>query len=129
MFYKNKNMKKDGHLHKCIDCQRIVQIKYRNTNILRIREYDRERSKDKKRILKQTLLCKKYRKQNKLKYKAHTLVKSALRNGSLKKLNCEVCNSEISQAHHDDYTKPLNVRWLCSLHHHEVHKKMRDNLK
>lgn len=25
-------------------------------------------------------------------------------------------------AHHDDYSKPFNVRWLCPQHHREWHK-------
>lgn len=34
---------------------------------------------------------------------------------------CEVCGSEIVDAHHDDYSKPLDVRWLCPLHHRRLH--------
>jgi len=34
---------------------------------------------------------------------------------------CEVCQSEIVEAHHDDYNKPLEVRWLCRRHHNEWH--------
>jgi hypothetical protein len=32
-----------------------------------------------------------------------------------------VCGGGEANAHHDDYGQPLAVRWLCSLHHHEVH--------
>ncbi len=32
---------------------------------------------------------------------------------------CEVCGT-IAEAHHDDYSKPLEVRWLCSVHHKEL---------
>lgn len=48
----------------------------------------------------------------------------AIRHGILKYLPCEVCGLDDSsvQAHHDDYSKPLEVRWLCSWHHAEHHK-------
>jgi hypothetical protein len=39
-------------------------------------------------------------------------------------LPCEVCRTtEKIHAHHDDYAKPLNVRWLCSAHHSQWHAK------
>lgn len=44
--------------------------------------------------------------------------------GILIKGNCEVCGTNKNiQAHHDDYNDPMNIRWLCSLHHAEHHKK------
>lgn len=49
----------------------------------------------------------------------------ARKDGILIKKPCEVCNTEIDiQAHHDDYTKPLEVRWLCRKHHNEHHKNL-----
>ena len=37
------------------------------------------------------------------------------------KENCSICNSPDSEAHHPDYSKPLEVVWLCRLHHVELH--------
>ena len=33
------------------------------------------------------------------------------RRGKLQQQPCEVCGTEASQMHHDDYSKPLEVRW------------------
>ncbi len=46
-------------------------------------------------------------------------VLGALRSGELTRQPCEVCGVAQGEAHHDDYGKPLAVRWLCS-HHHGV---------
>jgi hypothetical protein len=52
------------------------------------------------------------------------LVRKALNQGLLVKKPCEICGSEKHlRAHHDDYNKPLDVRWLCPRHHFEWHKK------
>jgi hypothetical protein len=50
----------------------------------------------------------------------------ALETGELKRTPCEVCgtNKRI-EAHHTDYTKHLEVRWLCIKHHRELHRGKR----
>jgi len=60
------------------------------------------------------------------KKKASTAVGNALRDGRLFRKPCEVCGSLKVQAHHDDYSKPLDVRWLCVAHHAEHHRTMRE---
>lgn len=60
---------------------------------------------------------------------AHRKVYKAVRLGILKPLHCEVCGKfpmkkngvRNVHAHHDDYNKPLEIRWLCSKHHLEWH--------
>jgi len=61
--------------------------------------------------------------EKRIKRHARTLVNSEIRKGFLIPLPCEVCggNSNI-EAHHDDYSKPLHVRWLCVIHHREHHR-------
>jgi hypothetical protein len=42
---------------------------------------------------------------------------------------CKNCGSVIGvHAHHDDYSKPLDVMWLCPLHHKERHKELSSGL-
>jgi hypothetical protein len=42
--------------------------------------------------------------------------------GKLKRQPCEACGTtRLVQKHHTDYSKPLQVRWLCMRHHREEH--------
>jgi len=52
-------------------------------------------------------------------------VSKALRDGILEKQPCEVCGSFHVEAHHNDYSKPLEVHWLCRKHHLDLHKALR----
>lgn len=62
---------------------------------------------------------------------ARLAVRKAILSGEIiRKSACEVCGKEAVrrdgvtavQAHHDDYTKPLDVRWLCSACHTAWHR-------
>lgn len=55
----------------------------------------------------------------KLKRDARNKVRSMYRNGSWVRQKCELCD-KIGEAHHKDYNKPLEVRWLCKKHHIEA---------
>jgi hypothetical protein len=61
------------------------------------------------------------RKLNLPKYRANEAVQYALRMGTLQKQPCEVCGDQKAYAHHDDYEKQLEVRWLCPGHHNQWH--------
>jgi len=50
-------------------------------------------------------------------------VSNAIRDGRLSRQPCEVCQAPEAQAHHADYSKPLEVRWLCFRHHRELEHK------
>lgn len=43
------------------------------------------------------------------------------RRGKLLERPCEVCGA-VAEMHHDDYSKPLEVKWLCRTHHRELHR-------
>lgn len=53
---------------------------------------------------------------------AHKAVQNALKAGKLTKAPCEECGSKLTVAHHDDYAKPLDVRWLCKICHSQWHE-------
>ena len=54
---------------------------------------------------------------------AHCLVQMAVKQGKLIKLPCEICGNPKSEAHHADYSKPLDVVWVCRKHHRDMHFK------
>ena len=64
-----------------------------------------------------------YRKRHPEKYKARYMVMDAVRRGSLVKLPCKVCGDKKTHGHHEDYSKPLEVIWLCKTHHFEIHRR------
>ena len=55
-------------------------------------------------------------------HRAHVAVYRAVKSGALIREPCEVCGDPKSEGHHDDYSKPLEVRWLCRKHHAEIHR-------
>lgn len=117
-FYKHKQMA-DGYLNKCKECAKVDAHKHRQDNLEKIRDYDRARNKARPNVSKRV-----YRDKYPNKYKAHGIVNNSMRSGKLFKEPCAVCGTtERIQAHHDDYLKPLNVTWLCAVHHSEWHLK------
>ena len=114
-FYKHKMMA-DGHLNKCKDCTRNDVSAHRLENVDRIRAYDRKRGARQPTEYLQT-----YRETHQKAARAHRMVAYHVRAGNLHKQSCEVCGAFIVVAHHDDYDKPLVVRWLCQAHHKQWH--------
>ena len=54
---------------------------------------------------------------------AQNALRSALKRGLIIQKPCEQCGNLDAEAHHYDYDKPMDVRWLCRLHHRHVHRK------
>lgn len=53
---------------------------------------------------------------------ARRILRQAIRSNQIERQPCETCaGTENLQAHHDDYTQPLNVRWFCAKHHRMLH--------
>lgn len=56
---------------------------------------------------------------------AHACLRSALNRGLIEREPCEVCGSDEVDGHHDDYDKPMDVRWLCRKHHKAEHMRLK----
>jgi hypothetical protein len=112
-FYRHPMMA-DGHLNKCAECY--------------YRAYDRARAKQPKRVEQR----KEYARANPrphpepdpVKRAARVALSNALRDGrATKPPECQICSAsdETLHGHHEDYTKPLEVIWVCTACHAFIH--------
>lgn len=58
--------------------------------------------------------------------KARSMISYAIKTGKIKPLLCFVCG-DLAEAHHPDYSRPLDVVWLCKTHHKDAHL-IKDNI-
>lgn len=47
---------------------------------------------------------------------ARTYLQVYIRRGKIQRQPCEICGSKEAYAHHNDFTKPLDVQWRCNRH-------------
>lgn len=122
---------KDAHK----DHAKLVNKKYRERNRERLlankrewadnnKEYVKEyakawelENKDKRKAINNRSI-KKHPHENKVRQQT----KYAVSKGILVRMPCEVCGNIKTDAHHDDYNKPLDVRWLCRSCHAIWHR-------
>ena len=111
----------------CMNCESERIQDWRNKNRERYNEHSREYNR-------------KYRHEHpgytaeksaleRLANPERTVAYQAVYNAKLQKQPCGVCGATPAEAHHDDYSKPLEVRWLCSLHHKELHNYIKEGVK
>ena len=114
---------KDGHAGSCKECVKKTVRTYYLKNRQHCIAYEKERYKNTARKEDNIKRNDRYRKKYPEKYKALTAVYRAKKNGKLQQKNCEICGEEKTDAHHEDYHKPLEVTWLCKRHHLKRHGK------
>lgn len=93
----------------------------------RMKRWQRKLSKKRRAEIREAnnAATRRYRRNptTRIKVAAHQIVWNAMQLGILVRKPCEQCGCKPTDAHHDDYMKPLEVRWLCrSCHkiHHAV---------
>jgi hypothetical protein len=60
------------------------------------------------------------RRADRTKDRAREAVARAIKVGILIRQPCVICGQEKAEAHHEDYSKPLKIIWLCQKHHREA---------
>lgn len=131
----------DGHLNKCKDCTRKDSENRRAIKekdpVWREAEYERHRLKQEKRRIEGKAIpsgneaeCKEqWNTRNPQKKRAQVIVARAIKSGFLIKKPCRICGNPDSEGHHEDYSKPLDVDWLCPKHHAERNREIRKVLR
>ena len=114
-FYRHSEMA-DGHLNKCKSCTKRDTKKNRRRRLEYYRAYDRMRGNRQSAEYRA-----RYKDDAPGKAKARHAVSNAIRDGLIARHSCEICGSPRTHGHHDDYLKPLSVRWLCPGHHSQWH--------
>lgn len=57
------------------------------------------------------------------KERARRILRYAVQKGEIERQPCEDCGKEKTHGHHVDYSKPLEVKWLCITHHFQWHRE------
>lgn len=127
-FYRHPQMG-DGHLGKCKVCTRLDVLVDRHTNP-RVREYDRRRASLPHRVALRKQTYEQWKQDNPERAKAIQAANNAVRDGKLVAPSfCEGCGlPKRLEKHHQDYSRPLLVVWLCKPCH-AIADKLRRRLE
>lgn len=119
-FYRHPDMA-DGYAQVCKSCHK-ERMRVRRRLDPAVQAYDRKRyHEDPNRRLRLAENVKRWNERNPEGYRAHYVVSNAIRDGKLKRQPCETCGALKAHAHHENYSKPLEVRWLCAMCHQRHH--------
>ena len=120
-FYVHRMMA-DGHLGKCKECTKL-DVRLRSIiDHEKVAEYDRKRSKMPRRKEHLENNARAWNAKYPERYKAHYLLRNAVRDSRIVKSPiCEVCGKGGKiHGHHTDYSRPLEVVWLCAQCHGQI---------
>lgn len=121
-YHRNKRQK-DGRDCRCRCCKnQLGRTLYhadpdrKERIISRVKEYQHGPGRIKANATKSA-----YHTRHAKKRSAHNAVRNAVKRGELIRGPCECCGELKVVGHHDDYDRPLDVRWLCERCHKAWH--------
>lgn len=146
-FHRNQHMA-DGRINQCKECVKTYYKEYREKNHEHLMEYNRRYYQDspenravniaksrewaKNNPTKTAAATRGWKKRNQDKIHCHNVINNAIRDGKIAKPDaCSSCGKSGVKihGHHPDYTKPLDVMWLCATCHSRQHRLEREQLR
>lgn len=136
----------DGHRPDCKECHRAACKARRDADLNSVREGDKDRYYNqpgradsvraaatrryhrvrdtKEHAQYKRDLARRMAEKHPEKMHARSVFRHALARGDLTREPCLFCGYPDTQGHHHDYSKPLEVTWLCLRHHGLVHRNV-----
>jgi hypothetical protein len=114
-----------GFRSQCKECFKsgaIARSKNRDRSEAQLQarsEYERERRQRPERLLASRRYKAIQRQRHPERERAHIAIRNAIRYGRMLRQPCRICGAK-AEGHHADYSKPLEVDWLCFKHHREI---------
>ena len=110
--------------YRCLSCKRAQQNERNAANPEAMRARARTRYSSNKSYWRDYAKSLRDDPAYKEKRAARRKVATEIEAGRLTRLPCEVCGEAKTDAHHEDYSKPLDVRWLCHACHIKHEKEL-----
>lgn len=101
---------------------RARYLRQRDERLAAKKLYDATPERKAAAVERTTRMRRKYPDKNRARELVHLAV-GRKKNG-LVRLPCSKCGNPKSEAHHPDYSKPLEVIWLCRAHHVEADRAL-----
>lgn len=130
----SRNKIKNGTIRYCYICPECLKEKSETIRLSKGEDYSTQKGKLYRWRLKNDPRYREMAERRKLyninrrhslKVKVRSILNNAIKYGKLFRLPCSICGNIKAQAHHEDYSKPLDVIWFCSKHHAKRESEIR----
>lgn len=124
---------------RCKECVKARARENRSAKVEQYRAFDRARANDPARVAARLAyqasergrtvvkaVKRAYVDRHQDRRSAHVALGNAIRDGKVSPKPCVVCGAAKADGHHFDYSRPLDVVWLCRPHHSAFHKIERE---
>lgn len=120
-FYSDKYTR--DRLHpSCKDCARRAARERYYRDHDKIMEAEARRRKKPEHRAKNRVYRKQSDARDREKVNARRQLCNAVRAGKIQRLPCHKCGNPKSQGHHEDYSRALDVEWICATCHAKEHR-------